>query len=1293
MNSDFHASEPARLATLHIYQILDTPAEAVFDALVKVAAQICETPFAALSFIDMHRQWFKSYRGLPMQEVTRDVCFCAYTIEQAGVMIVPDTLLDPRFVNNPLVVGEPYIRFYAGVPLIAPDGSAVGTLAVMDRVPRQLSEAQIDALGIFAEQAMNRLEARLLMHKQREVERTLSESEKRFQRLFLSAAAGISLRYPRGKFIQANPAFCEMVGYSEDELRGLDARTLIHPDDRAVYEKMIDQLLANEVESVVLEKRYQHKQGHDVWARASISCVHSESGEPTYVIAIAEDITDRVRAQQYASGLQERLAMTLEHMTDAFCLLDHEWRISYLNKVAEELVLHTTEEVRDVKLWERFPPTAGSLLYTEFHRAVEEGTPAHFELFYPPLNNWFEVHAYPVPDGLAVYFRATTEQKHAIEELRASEERFKIVARATNDTIWDWDLTTDALWWSEGLETMFGYRPDEVVPDIRAWTRLIHPDDEKWVTESVNQLIARGGDHWSGEYRFVAKDGSVRHVLDRGHIIYNANGVPMRMVGSLVDLTEYKRAEEALRESEERFRQMAESIDDVFWIWDPIADRILYASPRYEQIFGHPREELYSNPRAFEQDMHPEDIQRLRQSAARDPLSIKMDYRLQLDNQRVRWVSVRTYPVYNDDGTLRYTVGIGQDITALKEANEQLRLSEEQYRLLFANNPHPMWVYDRETLRFMAVNKQAVQQYGYSEAEFLSMTIRDIRPSEDLPRLIEKLADLTTSRNHTLWKHRRKDGSLFDAEISSDAIVFGGRHARLVLANDVTERRRASEKIRQQAALLDKAQDAIMVCDLDHHITYWNDSATRIYGWRADEAIGKTTMGLLYQDPSAFLRAHQQLLEKGEWFGELHQVDRQGNHLLVEVRWTLLHDEIAGAERVLSINTDVTERKRLEAQFMRAQRLESIGTLAGGIAHDLNNVLAPILLSLGMLKRKTNSPVEQKLLTTLESSAQRGADMVRQVLSFARGVDGERVVVDVGQVVRDLENLIRETFDRSIQFTVAIGDNLSPVLGDPTQIHQVILNLCVNARDAMPEGGTLEIAVSSVQIDSPFASMDLVAEPGIYVVLSVSDTGVGIPPDVRERIFDPFFTTKDVGKGTGLGLSTVQAVVKSHGGFINVYSEVGKGTEFKVYLPALEDQSSRESEAQSVSLPYSNGELVLVIDDEPAIRQITQQTLESFGYRVLTAEDGAEALSIYAKYQRDISIVLTDMMMPGMDGFALIEALRARNPAVKVVAASGLADADKVTKASRIGVSYFLQKPYTTESLLKALSRISAGRD
>ena len=450
--------------------------------------------------------------------------------------------------------------------------------------------------------------------------------------------------------------------------------------------------------------------------------------------------------------------------------------------------------------------------------------------------------------------------------------------------------------------------------------------------------------------------------------------------------------------------------------------------------------------------------------------------------------------------------------------------------------------------------------------------------------------------------------------------------------------------------------------------------------------MGLNADEVLYRDPTNVQRASQLVLEQGEWFGELAQIDRNGRELLVEARWTLVRDENGVAQAVLAINTDITERKKLEAQFLRAQRMESIGTLAGGIAHDLNNVLAPILLSLGMLKRQSRTPAEQKLLAMLENSAHRGADMVRQVLSFARGVEGERVVVDVGQVVRDLENLIRDTFDRSIRFTVSIAADLLPVLGDPTQIHQVVLNLCVNGRDAMPEGGDLVVTVSTIRLDSPFASLDLVAEAGTYVLLSVTDTGVGIPLAIRERIFDPFFTTKALGKGTGLGLPTVQAVVKSHGGFITVHSEEGRGSEFRVYLPALERNVGAEISTPSAQLSQSDGELVLVVDDEPAIRVITQQTLEAFGYRVLTADGGAEAISIYGKYQQDIAIVLTDMMMPGMDGFAIMQALRKINPDVRIIAASGLAANDTVAKAASAGVRYFLQKPYTTESLMKVLA-------
>jgi PAS domain S-box-containing protein len=382
---------------------------------------------------------------------------------------------------------------------------------------------------------------------------------------------------------------------------------------------------------------------------------------------------------------------------------------------------------------------------------------------------------------------------------------------------------------------------------------------------------------------------------------------------------------------------------------------------------------------------------------------------------------------------------------------------------------------------------------------------------------------------------------------------------------------------------------------------------------------------------------------------------------------------------------DQTERKKLEQQFLRAQRMESIGTLAGGIAHDLNNVLGPIIMSLDLLRMQFPDHSSQNLLALISSSAHRGADMVRQVLSFARGVEGQRLEVQIKHLIRDIEKIVNDTFLKHIEVRAIVPHDLWTVLGDPTQIHQVLLNLCVNARDAMPESGTLTLSAENVALDEHYASLAKEARPGPYVVLQVEDSGTGMPPEVAERIFDPFFTTKEVGKGTGLGLSTSLAIIKSHGGFIRVYSEVGKGTKFKIYLPAQTEASASMAEEQIAEMPRGNGELVLVVDDESVVRQITQQTLEAFGYRVVLAVEGADALAIYAARREEISVVLTDMMMPVMDGPATIQVLTRLNPDIRIIAASGLTANGNMAQVSRLGVKYFLPKPYTAETLLKTL--------
>lgn len=411
-----------------------------------------------------------------------------------------------------------------------------------------------------------------------------------------------------------------------------------------------------------------------------------------------------------------------------------------------------------------------------------------------------------------------------------------------------------------------------------------------------------------------------------------------------------------------------------------------------------------------------------------------------------------------------------------------------------------------------------------------------------------------------------------------------------------------------------------------------------------------------------------------------------------EIRWiavksSLFCDRTGNPVRMIGIHMDITEKKQLEAQFLRAQRLESLGTLASGIAHDLNNVLTPILAVVQLLPLKLPNLNDntQQLLKTLESSAQRGADLIKQILSFARGVEGKRINLQIHHLLFEIEQIIHQTLPKSIDIHTNIPSNLWTISGDTTQLHQVFMNLCVNARDAMLNGGNLEIIAQNFIVDEQYARMHIDAKVGAYVVVSVADTGMGIPPEIIHRVFDPFFTTKEVGKGTGLGLSAVLGIIKSHGGFIDVESEVNKGSLFKVFLPAIESPVNETND--DLELLMGQQQLILLVDDETAITEITKITLETYNYRVLIASDGIEAIALYAEYKDEIAAVLMDIMMPTMDGTTTIPLLRRLNPKVYVVAMSGLNSTEVVAQVQKLGFQGFLSKPFTAKELLWALHK------
>ncbi len=527
----------------------------------------------------------------------------------------------------------------------------------------------------------------------------------------------------------------------------------------------------------------------------------------------------------------------------------------------------------------------------------------------------------------------------------------------------------------------------------------------------------------------------------------------------------------------------------------------------------------------------------------------------------------------------------------------------------------------------------------------------------------------------------------FAHELKNSALVRSTLQIFAARAAAEMDRQQSDSRIREQASLLDKAKDAIVVRGLDHRISYWNKSAERLYGWAAEEAVGKSAEALLYRDSAAFHRAHAGTLDDGEWIGEMRQIHKSGRELTIEGRWTLVRGPDNQPESVFALNTDISEHRKLEQQFLRAQRMESIGTLAGGIAHDLNNILAPISMAIELLKMRVTDGRSTELLETIATSARRGAEMVGQVLSFARGMEGRRVEVHPRQLILEIEKILRDTLLKKIEVTVRASRDSWVVHGDPTQLNQVLLNLCVNARDAVGPDGKITIAADNVEIDASFAAVNLEAQEGPHVRFEVTDNGTGIQPEILDRIFEPFFTTKSIGKGTGLGLSTSLAIVKSHGGFFRALSLPGEGTTFFVYLPARPERAGWKGAIPAPELPHGAGQTVLVIDDEQSIRDVTGQTLESFGYHVLTAANGRIGLTAFEKNRDRIAVVLTDMMMPVMDGSETIARLFEIDPSVRIVATSGIdTNRDLADKAGP--VKAFLAKPYTAGALIVCLDQV-----
>ena len=625
---------------------------------------------------------------------------------------------------------------------------------------------------------------------------------------------------------------------------------------------------------------------------------------------------------------------------------------------------------------------------------------------------------------------------------------------------------------------------------------------------------------------------------------------------------------------------------------------------------------------------------------------------------------------------------------------EALMISEERYQTLTEVAPIGIFRADADG-RGVYVNNKLCEITGITKAEAYSDGWIERLHPDDREYVASRWTEAVRSRREFKEEYRfinRKGETVWVfGQAQEERGIQGEFKGYVGTLTDITDRKFSEEKILFQASLLEQVRNSVIATDLEGRIIYWNKYAEELYQWKEEEVRGMQVIDAVVPESSGerVRDIMKSAAGPGHWEGDLVAKRKDGTTFPVYLVLSLIKDERGKVIGHVGVGADITDRKMLEGRLLRAQRLESIGTLAGGIAHDLNNILQPILLSVQLLKPGISGKKYERILNVVESSAERGADLIKQVLSFARGAESTKQTLNIKYLISDVLKIMKETFPKSIMVKTYSDRGIRSIKGDFTQINQVMLNICVNARDAMSAGGDLVISTRNIRTDGYGTKTYCDIEPGEYVQITITDTGSGIPADVIDKIFDPFFTTKEVDKGTGLGLSTAYGIIKDHGGYIHVESEAGKGSKFIVYLPAIPKETEQESRAyEDINVAAVTGGTVLIVDDEPAVLDITRAILEESGYKVLTTNNGHEALDVITDRKKHIDVAIVDMIMPVIGGKTVIRSLKKKRPSLKIISASGYQKEHELVNMEENPPDAFLNKPYSAETLIRTLDTV-----
>ncbi|MHC5055235.1 MAG: PAS domain S-box protein [Planctomycetota bacterium] len=1201
-----------------------------------------------------------------------------------------------------------------------------------------LSVAPIDA----ADPSRGLMNVFLDMTDRKRAEDALRESEGRLRSLIQSAPTVVLFLSPEGRVLELNAEAERLYGRSRDEALGMDyldaflpeeSREGVSRDMREVLEGKLTLGFENEVIAADGTRRLLS------W---NAGRVLDARGHPAGVVAVGLDTTDRKRAEDALRESEEKFRSIVESSPMGIHLyeLEPDGRLVFTgaNPAADRILGVENSQFVGRTIEEAFPPLVESEVPERYRRAAAAGEgwqTSQFAYEYGEISGAYDVFAFQTSPGrMAAFFLDVTERERAAkavrdaqQALRDSERRFRGVVEASPMGIFETDRDGRVLYTNPKWCSITGMSMEESLGF--GWTGALHPDDRERMLAEWNECL-REKRGYSGRFRFIRPSGETRLVHTRTTPILDEAGEVVRHVGANEDITERERAEEAVR-AREALLARTQAIGHIgSWELDLVANSLKWSDEAY-RIFGLQLHEFGATYGGFLQCVHPDDRAAVDSAYTTSVREREDGYEIEhrivrRDSGELRIVHERCEHVKDASGRVVRSVGMVQDITDSKRSQEALRESEERFRTLTESTSDFVWETDAEGA-YTYASPKVKDLLGYEPSEVVGRTPFDLMPPDEAERVRSLLAEIRGRAEPFSGLENtnvRRDGRKI--VIETGGVPFFDDEGRLRgyrgIDRDITERKRAENELREAhdelelrveerttelaeaneqlrrseetyRSLVTHLPDAVTVTGPDGAIRYVSGHRADLHGvGSVDEMLGLRTADLVVpEDRERFGASLRQAFETGAAeAAEFSVLRSDGSTFIAEESFGVLRGADGRPNSVVTVVRDVTGRKELERRLVESQRLEAVGRLAGGLAHDFNNLLTAIggFANRILKKLRPESPLRTDA-TQIRKASDMAASLTSQLLAFSRRQIMQPVVLTLNEVLEDVEMMLQRLIGEDVELAIKRAPAPGLTLADPGQIGQVIVNLAVNARDAMPFGGVLTIETSDVEFGPEEAPDHPGVPPGEYVTVSVTDTGAGIPPDVLPHIFEPFYTTKEQGKGTGLGLSTVYGIVTQSGGHVRVWSEVGRGSRFVIYLPRIaaghEEEPGAEPDAFERSL--QGDETVLLVEDEKVVKDLTRLTLTDYGYRVLEASDGNEAIAVAARHEGPIHLLLTDVVMPQMSGREVATRIVASRPGTKVIFMSGYTDSIEVRGVGE-GDIPLIAKPFGEEDLARLVREV-----